>query len=261
MDLQQIQDFWVNAGQNFPKDAPITPTSRDPYLGQLERTNILRYLKSDTHVVEVGCGDGSHSLEYAQNCRSYRGYDISPGLLDVARQRFAHHHVANAKFACGSVLDLMDQVGVNGCDTVVTQRCLINLPTWELQKQALDAIASILKPGGVYLMTEGFTEPLEELNLARQKVGLDPIRVVPYNRNLTLREFSDYIPRKFEVVAIYDYGFYLYISRVLHPMAVNPESPRHDGPINRAAWQLSASAPPDGFRKFSYNLFYVLRKR
>jgi len=85
MNLQEIQAFWVDAGKSFPTKSAVTPTSRDPYLGQLERQNIARHLTEVMDVLEVGCGDAGHTVEYARHCRSIHGHDISPGLLAVAR--------------------------------------------------------------------------------------------------------------------------------------------------------------------------------
>jgi 2-polyprenyl-3-methyl-5-hydroxy-6-metoxy-1,4-benzoquinol methylase len=261
MNLRQIQEFWVNAGESFPKNSAITPTSRDPYLAQLERQHILRFLTSDMDVLEVGCGDGAHTAEYARRCRSIRGHDISPGLVDVARQRAREQGRANATFSCGSVLDVQRDLSGQTFDCVISQRCLINLPDWQHQRQAIEGLAAMLKSHGLLVLTEGFAEPLEELNHVRTEHGLDAIKVVEYNRNLVVAEFEPVIGRTFEIMDILDYGFYLFVSRVLHPLAVAPQAPKHDGPINRAALDLVKAVPATAFRKFSYNLCYVLRKR
>jgi hypothetical protein len=58
-----------------------------------------------------------------------------------------------------------------------------------------------------------------------------------------------------------DYGFYLLLSRVLHPLSVLPESPKHDSRVNEAAMQISRNIEIPAMQKYSYNLFYVLRKK
>ena len=40
MKLEEVRQHWENAGKDFPVDSRVTPTTRDPYLGELERKNI-----------------------------------------------------------------------------------------------------------------------------------------------------------------------------------------------------------------------------
>lgn len=261
MSLAQIKDFWVKAGDAFPTTSQVTPTSRDPYLGALERANIGGLLTKDMNVLEIGCGDGSHTLTYAKSCGTIHGVDISPGLLEVARSRAEKGGATNVSWTCGSVMELDKLLAGKTFDCLISQRCLINLPDWDHQMRALDSLAKLVKPGGMFLLTEGFTEPLDELNKVRTANGLPAIQVVPYNHNFSVPKFDAYIVKHFDIAEVRDYGFYLFMSRTLHPMAVAPDSPKHDGPINRATHALDAFIPKGAFKQFSYNLLYVLKKK
>jgi len=110
-------------------------------------------------------------------------------------------------------------------------------------------------------MTEGFQDELENLNSLRQKVGLDSIKVVNYNRNLLHAEFDTFIQNYFIVEAVHHYGFYLFLSRVYHPLVVYPENPKHDARLNEMAHHLCKVVDFPELKKFSYNLLYVLRRR
>jgi hypothetical protein len=110
-------------------------------------------------------------------------------------------------------------------------------------------------------MTEGFQDELNNVNSLRKAVGLSEVNVVSYNRNLQHNEFDAFINRYFTTEAVHDYGLYLFLSRVYHPLVVLPESPNHDSRLNEVASMLSTLVPISSLKKFSYNLFYVLKKK
>lgn len=122
-------------------------------------------------------------------------------------------------------------------------------------------IHALLRPGGMLLITEGFNEPLAELNAVRRALHLTEIQVVSYNRNFSQPQFESSTRKLFDTVDTGNYGAYLLFSRVLHPLAVSPEAPQHDGPINAAAALLARQLDPASLARYSYNLFYALRKR
>src|SRR5947209_542523 len=49
-------------------------------------------------------------------------------------------------------------------DFVISDRCLINLPSFQLQEQAIEQIAAALKPGGTYVAVENFIGAHESFN-------------------------------------------------------------------------------------------------
>ncbi len=259
MELEDIRKHWEEAGKRLAMTDVVTPTSRDPYLGKLEQQNIAAYLKREQDVLEIGCGDAQHTVGYAKQVKSVVGLDISASLVRLAEKRTQEERVENARFICGSVLELQS-LGSENFDCVVSQRCLINLPTWEYQRSAIEQVYSALKPGGLFLMTEGFEDELKELNRVRRAVGLAEVRVVDYNRNFRHSEFDGFIATMFDIEAVKDYGFYLFCSRVFHPLAVLPEQPRHDSRLNEVAEILASIDLGVSMKQYSYNLMYVLRK-
>ena len=260
MELEEIRKYWEQAGERLSMTDAVTPTSRDPYLGNLEQQNIAAFLVRDQDVLEIGCGDGQHTVRYAKQVKSVVGLDVAASLIRLAEKRTQKEQIENARFKCGSVLELRG-LGNETFDCVVSQRCLINLPTWDYQRKAIEQVYSVLKPGGLFLMTEGFEDELQELNRARRAVGLVEVRVVDYNRNFRHAEFDGFVATLFDVEAVKDYGFYLFCSRVFHPLAVLPEQPRHDSRLNEVAGLLASGDFGVSMKQYSYNLMYVLRKR
>jgi SAM-dependent methyltransferase len=261
MDLESIREHWCKVGGELSATERITGTTRDPTLGVLEEERLAKYLRLDDTVLEIGCGDAAHTVRYARQVKRIFGLDVADTLIAHARQRAGRARVENVEFIVGSVLDLERIFRGSDVDCVLSQRCLINLPTWEHQQDALLKIHGVLRRGGVFLMTEGFQDELDNLNQVRQGVGLSAINVVNYNRNLRHDEFDSFIATYFEVEAVQDYGLYLLLSRVFHPLAVSPGEPRHDSRLNEVAGLLERAVDLPECRRFSYNLLYVLRRR
>lgn len=261
MKLDDIAGHWEKSGKSFSLQSKVTPTSRDPYLGKLEEDHVLELLHPNHTVLEIGCGDASHTINFSRKVRQIYALDVAKSLIALAKKRSAESGASNIEFETGSVLDLAKIFKGRRIDCVVSQRCLINLPTWKDQRKAILQIHKLLQPGGLFLLTEGFQDELDNLNQVRRKVGLPEIRVVDYNRNFTHGEFDSFIAEHFVVEEVRDYGFYLFASRVYHPLVVQPDPPKHDSKLNEVACRLSELVPAPDFMKYSYNLLYVLKKK
>lgn len=262
MDLDQIRIHWEKAGESLALSDNITPTSRDPYLGELEERAVIPWLEPGQLALDIGCGDASHTVKYAGYVDRIIGLDVSSSLLSLARKRMLDQGLEDKmELVAASILDLPQCLDNRKCDCIVSQRCLINLPDWEKQKEALLKIHDTLKPGGRLIMTEGFQDELDNLNQLRQSLNLTPINVVEYNRNLCHDEFDNFITQYFSIKATADYGLYIVLSRVFHPLQVYPDQPRHDSVINRTAFMMAQHCPCPDWKKYSYNLLYVLEKK
>ena len=261
MDLEQIRRHWQQVGEQMPLAKGATPTTRDPYLGEIEEDYVLQYLHKNGSVLEVGCGDASHTLKYAQSVNSIWAVDVADSLIKLARQRSESAKIRNIEFVVGSVLDIGRIFTDKVFDSVISQRCLINLSSWAYQKKALLEIHRVLAPGGLLLMTEGFQDELDNLNRLRKIVGLPMIAVVDYNRNLVHSEFDAFVSQYFNIERVHDYGLYLFLSRVYHPLVVLPEQPKHDSRLNEVAHLLGTCLSIPELKQLSYNLFYVLKKK
>lgn len=261
MKLEESKRYWEQSGETFPCDDSVTPTTRDPYLGHLERQNVLDYLGEEYTCLEVGCGDASHTMHYARKVKKMMAVDVADSLINLARERLQRERVDNVDLHVGSVLDTAEMFTNSRSDCVISQRCLINLPDWTRQRDAITQIHHVLADDGVFLMTEGFQDNLDYLNSARTALSLPEIRVVDYNRNFVRDDFERFVSKLFDIIEMRHYGAYLFFSRIYHPLVVSPEEPRHDSKMNEVAMRISQVLAMPDLEKYSYNLFYVLRKR
>ncbi|MBL4844252.1 MAG: class I SAM-dependent methyltransferase [Planctomycetes bacterium] len=221
------------------------------------------YLHRADRVLDVGCGDGLSSLRFAEQVESVVGLDYVDAFVERATVHAAARSSENVAFGHGDVLDLSPiRAAHQPFDVVITIRCLINLASWENQLQGLAELAACVRPGGLFLSSEGWTDGFQGMNLRRHRAGLGPIAVVPYNRLLERESFEQAAGAYFELVDYVSLGFYIFMSRVMQPRLVAPEAPRHDHPLNRAAAELQCECVlGDEFLDCDYAGVYVYRRK
>jgi SAM-dependent methyltransferase len=260
--FERIREHWRQVAEAVdPADLAHAPTSSDPHMRDLELHAILPRLRPGDRVLDVGCGTGLSAFQFAARCQRVLAVDYAEALIEKARAAQAHRGgPPNLEFRVASLLG-EEPLPPGPFDVVVSQRCLINLPHWEAQRQALGRIARLLAPGGRLLMVEGVLEPLERLNALRTAVGLEPIKVVWYNCFFQEAQLEAELRRYFTITAAEGLGLYLYLTRILHPLIVAPEAPRHDSPINAVARRLVEATPGDPFADLGYNRLYVCTRR
>ena len=170
-------------------------------------------------IVDIGCGDGYtiEKLSEKYNCNFF-GIDKTKELLDIAEKRGT-----NCAFFEGDATSL--KFDDDFFDIILTQRCLINLFSWDEQKKALNEIYRVLKPGGYYLMIEGFIDGLQNNNKARIECGLSEIKEASFNKCIDKKLFLEAVDGKFSVTGE-SYNFlssHYFISRVLHALVTKGE--------------------------------------
>lgn len=95
-------------------------------------------------VLDVGCGPGHVTAFLAAHGADARGVDLSPGMIDVARDRVPH-----VPFAVGDLRALPDADGALGA--VVAMYALVHLRPADLAP-AIAELARVLAPGGLLLV-------------------------------------------------------------------------------------------------------------
>jgi len=256
---REIKDFYRNRATSNPY-----ATSPDSNLRELEIEFISRYVGEHQRVLDVGCGNGYSTLCFATKVDSdFTGVDFVPEMIPAAealKGQFALR--GKVEFQVGDVTRL--DFDESAFDTVISQRCLLNLPSRERQWHALSEVARVLKPGGHYLMLEGTLQGLEKLNRARTRVGLEPIPEADAKTNWFSNKFDEdelvqKIPSLFSrIEAIHRFGTYYFLSRVVHPLLVAPEQPRYDAPINSIARKIALQIPD--FEGMGHVALWVLQK-
>jgi len=137
--MKDAQAFWDGLARGYAK-RPVKDV--DAYEHTLARTQ--SHLGAEDRVLEVGCGTGSTALRLAAAVGQYTASDISPAMIEIAREKAAAGQEGNLRLVPAALSDAPEAEG--GFDAVLAFHLLHlvdDLPA------ALAEIAARLRPGGV----------------------------------------------------------------------------------------------------------------
>ncbi|MEM7074668.1 MAG: magnesium protoporphyrin IX methyltransferase [Pseudomonadota bacterium] len=90
-------------------DAPVSRIRQTVREGRDEmRALLLSRLPRDlrgTHVLDAGCGAGQMTVELALRGASVTAVDVSPSLVEIARDRMPRHLLGQVRFCVGDMLE------------------------------------------------------------------------------------------------------------------------------------------------------------
>lgn len=199
----QIKDYW--------KD-PDTRSLIDENLRKLEEGIVIHYAEPGSEIIDIGCGDGYSTFQYASHVKRCVGVESSDYLLDKARQKLSEISLTNTEIRAGDIMDLKDYK--QQFDLAVTQRVLINLPSWEHQKKAIENVRAVLRPGGIYVMIENTFEGHDVMNEYRAALGLRKISRHWHNLYFHHDQLMEFLRNRFHLVGHHTFGLYYLLTRV-----------------------------------------------
>ena len=100
---------------------------------------------ADSACLEIGCGVGRMTVHLAQRFRRVVGVDVSPAMLERAREKLAGRRNVKLLLASGPRLDGLPDATF---DVVVSYLVLQHLPRRALVEAQLREIARLLAPSG-----------------------------------------------------------------------------------------------------------------
>jgi 2-polyprenyl-3-methyl-5-hydroxy-6-metoxy-1,4-benzoquinol methylase len=128
---------------------------RDPELVKisfLENITFLnKYIKSGSKILEIGCGPGHNSLEFARNGHYVTGIDLSPKCIELAKQTLVANsyrdRFGSLAYYCGDFLET--EVPGGPFDAVFFYGALSHFPDIET---VLERVCDLLTPSGKILI-------------------------------------------------------------------------------------------------------------
>lgn len=248
-----IKAFWETRAEDQASDEELV-THRDRNQRLLENELILQDLPKGKRVLDIGCGNGYSTGIFAERSAFVLGIDYSEAMIKRASNKFAG--VPNVGFQVQDALAL--DLPAAEFDVAISQRCLINLVSWEAQQQALANIARVLKPGGLFFFQEGTQQGRATLNRVRESFGLSIMPPVDFNLDFDEGKLWPFLNQFYSVIKVRRLGLYDLVSRVVHPLTVRPAEPQYDAKINQVAAQVSAKL--DGCDDLAREFSAVLRR-
>ena len=146
-----------------------------------ETENIIKTIKlgKNQKILEFGTGTGSFAMETAKHCAKVFAVDISPQMLEFARQKAKIEGIDNIEFHNAGFLTYVHRG--EPLDAIVSQLALHHLPDfWKMI--ALKRIYQLLKNGGTFYLSDVvFSFPIEDYNYKidnwidtiKEKVGIN----------------------------------------------------------------------------------------
>lgn len=178
MNANEIRKYWDDRGA---RDTTAQSTTQDIYLREIEFEVLCRCVSAyrPSTIADVGCGDGRTTTRLAEkhSRASFTGFDYSTLMIQNARNVAQRSGINNVAF---SLVDVCSGI-VPSFDLIYTTRCLINLPSWNLQKRAISNIHEALVGNGVYIMVENFLEGHNAFNEIRSRFGLASVAIREHN--------------------------------------------------------------------------------
>lgn len=198
MEFDQIKNYWEERAST---DNSPQSTTQDYYLREIEfrvlGDAVRRY--KPACAMDVGCGDARTTARLASEFEGIRfvGGDYSESMVRNARQNIALAGLTNLTLR---LCDVSKPLPVDRQEMIYSTRCLINLPSWELQKAAIDNIADCLAIGGTYVMIENFIEGHDNFNRIRREFGLPEIPIRNHNLFFVRERLIDFVSMRFDVL-------------------------------------------------------------
>jgi ubiquinone/menaquinone biosynthesis C-methylase UbiE len=237
---------------------PSTISLVDENLRELETQAILKRLKTSDSVLDVGCGDGINSLVYAGRVERLIGVDYSEEMIRRAKRRVAELNLVNVGFQNLAVQQLSEIH--EDFSVVITQRCLINLTSFEEQREAILSIHRLLQQGGLYLMLECVEQGRALLNDMRVKMGVPPIPMPWHNQFFDIDQLISMLRQRFSLVETIDFSLYFLITRLLNPLIGHDHTDWTSKQIDSIARELQLQLGLDQLKGIGPQRLFVLRK-
>lgn len=270
----KVKEFWD--AQAVEHGASDLATAPDHFYRELEIANIIEHLEPGKKILDVGCGNGYSTKKFYEAVNQSWANNPAMGVkypaTDIVGIDYSEKMIEEAKklesstnglfFTTGDVRTLGEDTSLDQFDTIISERCLINLANWEEQKTALLEMKKCLKPGGKIILVENFEDGLDNLNDLRVKFDLPSIDIRWHNCYLRLEEFNKFASEHFYCTSRENIGnLYYIISRVVYAALckASDKKPEYDHLINKIASQLPILGI--GWKVYSPNFLFVLETK
>lgn len=245
----KIRKYWEDKAKEY-KSKPQATTS-DFWLRQIEINALEKEINNDSsikRVLDIGCGNGYSTMELAKRCKNciFIGFDYSSNMIKEANdslESLPDKVKKRITFFVDDVLDIKNKY--EDIDLVMSDRCLINLPTEELQEKAIMNISNLLDEGKKYIFIENFIEGHKNFNRLRLHLGLKEIPVRWHNKFFTEENFERMVKKTFKISKLLPISSLYYLAtRVVYSKICELEGrvPDYDNII----YKVGAKLPFEG---------------
>ena len=268
MEMDLITSHWEELAKT--RGETLGATTRTETIKKLEIDAFCRWIikknSNWTNILEIGCGNGTNCIELSKLFPEihFYGLDYVEEMVVKAKERAGG--ITNLTFGVDDVTVLNSSIAAGKkFNAIITDRCLINLNTTELQKNAIRNIFNHIEDGGYYFMIENSMDSYAKQNGLRQSVGLIKRSPAAFNCFLDDHMIMDFLQNELSVyveaidnfASLHDLMLY-----VIEPLKNNGEISYGSEAINLVTEFLLKCGDYgiNQFGDFGQNRLYVLRK-
>lgn len=245
---------WNKRATSVEHDAEVN--IMDIFQRDLELKYICQHLKPHMSILEAGCGNGYSTSIFSKLVQHIDAFDYSEDMVKRAKSRCREQ---NTRFFHNNILYPPHLYMVY--DAVICVRVLINLRNLEEQRLALQNLMSLVKPNGLLILVEGFTEGFTALNDLRGKLGIPPLKPAKINFYSSQEDLLPELKEQFVLEDKFHLGIYDYLTRVFYPLVAGADNVKHNTIFSEKSRNIALVFNPDSFEQFSRIRGFVFRKQ
>jgi ubiquinone/menaquinone biosynthesis C-methylase UbiE len=165
-------------------------------LGTLDRSydRLVSHIGDGQRVLDVGCGTGALTLRAAKRGARVKGMDVSPRMLEIARERAVEEDLASEIELCEMGVAELGGEESESYDAVMSGLCFSELTEDEL-RFALGEVKRILKPDGLLLVADEVIPPRLPKKILNRLIRF-PLVVIAYLLTQTTTRAIRDLPEK-----------------------------------------------------------------
>lgn len=189
-----ISEFWdAQAREHRGK---CSASWGDRFAIDLEIKTLAKYIPDNKYVLNAGCANGYSFFKQVpiNSMREAVGIDYSEPMIREAQIQLDELNLRNVSVKVADIKELPFADGQ--FDVTYATRVLINLHNWGDQLKGINECLRVTKTGGIFVLMEGFWEPLIKLNAMRAICGLPPLVEHDFNRYLKKDRLEEFLNRK-----------------------------------------------------------------
>ncbi len=150
--VTKLERFWDRIAEGYTEyDRQSISKNRDFIMTR-------NYLDINDTVMDYGCATSIMSNAIADRVKEIHAIDISPRMIEIAREKAAGYGIQNVHYATTSIFN--DSFKSESFNVIIAFRvlhCVADVPS------VIDRINELLKPGGVFISVTTCMGPLKYL--------------------------------------------------------------------------------------------------
>jgi ubiquinone/menaquinone biosynthesis C-methylase UbiE len=247
-------NFWV---ERLKKKENLVCT-KDIILDQLEEYQIIKNIKNNSDILELGCGNGLilKKLLKKKKIKNYLGTDFVKELIENCKSTF---NSKNLKFKQLDMTLINKSTFSENYDYIITKRAIQNILSHKLQLKVIDNAGYFLKKNGFMILVESSKTAQKNINDLRKSYNLS--KIIPPFHNLF---FDDNKIRKFKfknvnLIKIENFSSAFYFtSRIIYALYAKmfiKKKPTYNHPLNKIASMLDEKLIKNDFSQIKTYIF------